>query len=107
MVNIPEEVQESEYDEEEEDQVCQMKQCECKARILVVDDTDFNILAVKLMIKENFMLDIEEAPNGKVGLEMFKEGYERLCGCEDRTYKLIFMDLQMPVMGGIESAKRM
>ena len=38
-----------------------LKICDCKARILVVDDTDFNVLAVKLMIKENFMLDIEEA----------------------------------------------
>ena len=41
-----------------------MKECNCNARILVVDDTDFNILAVKLMIKENFMIDIEEAVNG-------------------------------------------
>lgn len=70
-----------------------IKNCDCKARILVVDDTDFNVLAVKLMIKENFMLDIEEAPNGKIGYEMFKEGFDKPCGCEDRAYKLVFMDI--------------
>ena len=59
------------------------------------------------MIKENFMLDIEEAPNGKIGYEMFKEGFDKQCGCEDRAYKLVFMDLQMPIMGGIESATLM
>jgi hypothetical protein len=59
----------------------------------VVDDTDFNVLAVRLMIKEYFMLDVEEAQNGKIGYEMFKEGLDRECGCENRTYKLVFMDL--------------
>ena len=28
------------------------------------------------------------------------------CGCENRTYSLIFMDLQMPVMGGKESSQK-
>ena len=56
------------------------------------------------MIKDNFMLDIEEAPNGKIGYEMFKEGFDKPCGCENRAYKLVFMDLQMPIMDGIESA---
>ena len=73
----------------------------------MVDDTDFNSLAVKVMIKENFMLDVEEAINGKIGYEMFKKGFDKPCGCEDRAYKLVFMDLQMPVMGGVESATLM
>jgi PleD family two-component response regulator len=41
-----------------------LPKCSCKARILVVDDTDFNLLAVKLMIKENFLIDVDEAVNG-------------------------------------------
>ena len=73
----------------------------------MVDDTDFNVLAVRVMIKENFILDIDQAANGKIGFEMFKKGIEKPCGCENRAYKLVFMDLQMPVMGGIESATLM
>jgi CheY-like chemotaxis protein len=48
--------------------------CSCKERILVVDDTHFNILAVKLMIKEKFQLDVEEAANGQIAIDMFMEG---------------------------------
>jgi hypothetical protein len=57
--NIPEE--EDMDDSLASDEVApgNFKTCECKARILVVDDTDFNVLAVKIMIKENFILDIE------------------------------------------------
>ena len=82
-----------------------VKGCQCEPRILVVDDIQFNILPVKLMIQENFQLEIEEAHNGQVALEKFKQGYEKECGCPNRAFNLIFMDLQMPVMGGIEASK--
>ena len=57
------------------------------------------------MINENFKLEVEEACNGQIALEKFKQGFEKECGCPNRAYKLIFMDLQMPVMGGIEASK--
>ena len=79
--------------------------CECVARILVVDDTPFNILAVKNMVKLYFKMEVEEAINGQIALDMFKEGYSKECKCSIRAYRLIFMDVQMPIMGGIESAK--
>ena len=43
--------------------------------------------------------------NGQVAVDMFKEGFSKACKCENRAYSLIFMDLQMPVMGGIEASK--
>ena len=82
-------------------------ECDCQPKILIVDDTSFNILAVKCMLEENFEnIQIDTAENGLIGLNKFKEGFEKICGCKDRTYRLIFMDLQMPVMGGIESSKK-
>ena len=33
-------------------------------RILVVDDTAFNVLAVKYLVKDNFNLEIDSAVNG-------------------------------------------
>jgi CheY-like chemotaxis protein len=43
-------------------------QCGCYPRILVVDDNQYNILALKTMIEELFHLEVEEACNGKVAL---------------------------------------
>jgi CheY-like chemotaxis protein len=71
---------------------------------LVVDDIEFNIIPVKMMIKENFDIDIDEASNGAIALQKYKDLFMSSCGCENRTYSLIFMDLQMPVMGGEESS---
>ena len=36
---------------------------------------------------------IEEAGNGQIAVDMFKQGLEKECGCPDRAFKLIFMDL--------------
>ena len=79
--------------------------CNCRARILVVDDTPFNILAVKQMVLEHFKMEVEEAINGKIALDMFKKEMQNECNCSIRAYKLIIMDLQMPVMGGIEASR--
>jgi CheY-like chemotaxis protein len=71
----------------------------------VVDDIEFNIIPIRIMIKNNFSLDIVDAANGDIALNLFKEGFNKKCGCINRAFKLIIMDLQMPVMDGIESAK--
>ena len=80
--------------------------CECRPRILVVDDNSYNILAVKLMLKDKFQMDIEEALDGKFAVEMFEEAIQKPCGCPNRAFKLIFMDLSMPIMSGQEASKR-
>jgi len=44
------------------------------------------------MLKE-FTKHIDEATNGQIAVNMFKQALEKLCGCKNRFYKLIFMDL--------------
>ena len=48
-------------------------------------------------------LQAEEALNGLLGINKVIEKLSNSC-C-NKMYKLIFMDLQMPVMGGIDSAR--
>ena len=52
------------------------------------------------MLKENFDIEIEMTGDGLKALELFTEGFNKPCKCPNRAYKLIFMDLQMPVMDG-------
>jgi CheY-like chemotaxis protein len=46
----------------------------------------------------------DEAENGKVAVQMYKDQLEKDC-CEG--YKLILMDLNMPVMNGIRAARHL
>ena len=55
------------------------------------------------MIIDNFNIQVDEAYNGEVDLQMFQDKFDKQCGCINRTYRLILMDIQMPVMDGIES----
>ena len=67
--------------------------CDCVPRVLLVDDVDFNILPLQLMMKENFGVDSDIARDGQQALEMYTEGFQKACKCPIRAYKLIFMDL--------------
>ena len=80
--------------------------CGCKPKILVADDMEFNIIPVRFLIKQNYQIDIEDACDGKVALEKFKKELNKPCGCINRAYRLIFMDIGMPVMDGIEASKK-
>ncbi len=66
------------------------------ARILVVDDGPENRELVKLVL-ERYGLTVEQAENGKVGLEMSLA----------TDYDVILMDVQMPVMDGFSAARAM
>lgn len=62
--------------------------------ILIVDDNDINLeVATELLSKTGLV--VATAQNGKEAVEMTQKN----------QYKLVLMDLQMPVMGGLEATK--
>ena len=65
------------------------------ARILLVDDQPLNHKIVTLFLQRLGYKDVQIANNGMEGVQMTNAG----------AYDIIFMDLQMPVMGGVEAAK--
>ena len=66
-----------------------------KLTALVVDDNAINRLIIGNLLKK-YGAAVDEARNGQ----------EALLAVIERSFDIIFMDIQMPVMDGIESARR-
>lgn len=64
-------------------------------KVLVVEDNEIN-QELMLEILERFDCDVDTAKNGVEAIEKVSTS----------DYALIFMDMQMPVMGGLEATKK-
>ena len=64
---------------------------------LVVEDNPINQKMIQHMLKK-IGISTECANNGQIGLDMYKE--------DTHKYDIVFMDIQMPVMNGIEAMKK-
>ncbi|MDB5109702.1 MAG: hypothetical protein JWR67_816 [Mucilaginibacter sp.] len=62
--------------------------------LLIVDDNKMNLLIAAKFLKK-WQANVDEASNGQIAVDMVKA----------KTYDLIIMDLQMPVMDGFEATK--
>ncbi|MDE3212131.1 MAG: response regulator [Bacteroidota bacterium] len=63
-------------------------------RILLVEDTHFNVLYARQLLK-GWCLQVDVAENGQMAVEKVYEG----------VYDLVLMDLQMPVMDGFSATE--
>ncbi len=64
-----------------------------KPNVIIVDDIDVNRFLIKEIIKEK-PIEITEATNGEECINLI-----------NNNTKLIFMDVMMPIMNGIEATK--
>ena len=64
------------------------------ANILLVEDNALNLIVAKRLLEKKG-LNVSTAANGEIAVKMAKSG----------CYDLILMDMQMPVMGGIEATQ--
>ena len=72
--------------------------CGCAEIVLVVEDNDYNVVPIKILMGKTYGLKIKRAVNGLEGYQMFKADLEKTC-C-DVHFQLVLMDLNMPVMKG-------
>ena len=59
--------------------------------------------------KKNSLFDITTACNGDQAVEQFSKRNFSYCHykyCKNHKFKLIFMDIQMPVLDGIQATKK-
>jgi signal transduction histidine kinase/CheY-like chemotaxis protein len=66
------------------------------ARILLVEDQPLNQKIASMLLQRLGYARMDIANNGQEAVEMAAQG----------TYDIVFMDLQMPVMGGVEATRR-
>ena len=66
--------------------------------VLIAEDNDMNWEVISILL-DMYGVSSERAENGK-------ECLEKLIASSDDQYNLIFMDIQMPEMNGLEATKR-
>lgn len=76
-------------------EIVQLKNVDRPYNILLTEDDKVNQMVITRILKERGYL-VDTAGNGLQAVEM----------CEKNSYDVILMDIQMPVMDGIEAAKR-
>ena len=76
--------------------------CEC-AKVLLVDDEPFNLMVFSAYLK-GLNIKVDKAVNGQLALDMVTKRAEECEVC--KGYAAIFMDINMPVMDGVESTTR-
>lgn len=64
-------------------------------KVLIVDDNDNNRLTLNLLLEEVEDIEVYEAEDGQVAVEM----------CVKNDFDLIFMDIMMPNLDGFEATK--
>jgi len=67
-----------------------------KKKILIVDDNQNNLLTLDILLEDFENTEIFTATNGKEAIEI----------CQQNQIHIIFMDIMMPIMDGIEATKR-
>ena len=66
-------------------------------RILIAEDNDINWEIISAMLAM-FGVDTDRAENGRICVDMMRE-------VEEGSYQLIFMDVQMPEMNGLDATR--
>ncbi|CAD8208122.1 unnamed protein product [Paramecium octaurelia] len=88
---------EFEFDKHE---VTQISDCDC-SKILIVDDISCNHFALQVLLKK-FKVKTDSAYNGNSAIDLVKQRFSQQC-C--KTYRLIFMDIEMPGKNGFQASK--
>ena len=76
--------------------------CKCP-KILIVDDDTFNLTALEQILSK-LRLTCDWALNGKEAIEKIKARQVNRCGDACKQYKMMFLDCQMPILNGFETA---
>ena len=87
----------------ENNNIKNIKICHCRD-ILLCDDETFNLKTIKNMLKK-LNIECDTSTNGKECIDSIINKKKLKCNCNKNYYKLIFLDMMMPIMNGLEAVK--
>ena len=76
--------------------------CKDCTNVLLVDDEPLNLCVLSAYLS-SIGIHADKAENGQIALNMIEKKAMKECCCP--TYKIICMDINMPVMDGIEAVR--
>ena len=79
--------------------------CKCP-KVLIVDDDPFNLTALE-QILSRLKISCHWAFNGKEAIEKIEARQHNRCSDSCKQYKIMFLDCNMPIMDGFETARRL
>ena len=78
--------------------------CNCVATVLMVDDNEFNLVPLSLILKSQHKIQSIKALDGEQAVKIFRK--DRMKRCCNVRIQIVLMDIVMPVMDGLEATAR-
>jgi CheY-like chemotaxis protein len=83
----------------------QHQSCSC-VNVLLCDDEEFNLSTIRMCFKRQNILT-DKSTNGKECIDQIKYKLKHPCEiCKSNEYKILLLDIMMPVMDGVETSKQ-
>ena len=81
--------------------IAEGQECHCISKVLVVDDNEFNLMPIAMLLKTNHGLESIKATDGEEAVQVFRRDRAKKC-CNVRI-KMVLMDLMMPICDGFDA----
>ena len=74
----------------------------CNSKILIVDDTVFNLKILQIIFESKFGLIVDQAVSGEEAVMMCRQRVKN----RKEMYRLIVMDINMPGLDGVQATEQ-
>lgn len=79
--------------------VIEGRKVSCNSKILIVDDTVFNLKILQIIFESKFGLMVDQAVSGEEAVMMCRQRVKN----RKEMYRIIVMDINMPGLDGVQA----
>ena len=81
--------------------------CKCRATILLVGNSNYMQVQLKMLLKESFECEVMTALDGIEAVGLYQMSLNRDCQCCFAPFRLVITDLKLSLLGGQKAAEQM